>query len=37
MLQCVEADEFQEDNLHPVAEAQPKILQTVIQKLKPML
>lgn len=37
MLQGIEADEFQADNLHPVAEAQPKILQTVMQKLKPLL
>lgn len=37
MLEGVEADEFQADNLHPVAEAQPKILQTVLQKLKGML
>lgn len=37
MLQGVEADEFQADNLHPVAEAQPKIMETVLQKLKPML
>ena len=37
MLQGVRADEFQADNLHPIAEAQPKILQTVMQKLKLML
>jgi acyl-CoA thioesterase-1 len=37
MLEGVEADQFQADNLHPVAEAQPKILQTVMQKLKPLL
>ena len=37
MLQGIAADEFQADNLHPVAEAQPKILQTVMQKLKPLL
>lgn len=37
MLEGVEAHEFQADNLHPVAEAQPKILQTVLQKLKGML
>ncbi len=37
MLQGIQADEFQPDNLHPVAEAQPKILQTVMQKLKPLL
>jgi acyl-CoA thioesterase-1 len=37
MLQGIDADQFQADNLHPVAEAQPKILQTVMQKLRPML
>jgi len=37
MLQGIEADQFQADNLHPVAAAQPEILQTVLQKLKPML
>jgi acyl-CoA thioesterase-1 len=37
MLQGVKAEQFQADNLHPVAEAQPVILQTVMQKLKPML
>jgi acyl-CoA thioesterase-1 len=37
MLQGIEEGEFQADNLHPVAEAQPKILRTVLQKLKPML
>jgi len=37
MLEGIEAEQFQADNLHPVAEAQPKILHTVLQKLKPML
>ena len=37
MLEGIESEEFQADNLHPVAEAQPKILQTVFQKLKPLL
>jgi len=37
MLQGIEPEQFQADNLHPVAEAQPKILETVMQKLKPML
>ena len=37
LLEGIEAEEFQEDNLHPVAKAQPKILQTVMQKLQPML
>ena len=37
MLEGIESEEFQADNLHPVAEAQPKILKTVFQKLKPLL
>lgn len=37
MFQGIGPDQFQADNLHPVAEAQPKILDTVMQKLKPML
>jgi acyl-CoA thioesterase-1 len=37
MLQGVEPEQFQADNLHPTAEAQPRILQTVMQKLKLML
>jgi acyl-CoA thioesterase-1 len=37
MLQGVRAEEFQADNLHPIADAQPKILQTIMQKLEPML
>jgi acyl-CoA thioesterase I len=37
MLQGIEGEQFQADNLHPTAEAQPKILRTVMQKLKPML
>jgi len=37
MLEGVEPNEFQADNLHPVSEAQPKILRTVMRKLKPML
>ena len=37
ILQGIEADQFQADNLHPIADAQPKILQTVLQMLKPML
>ena len=37
ILDGIAADQFQADNLHPVAEAQPKILQTVLQKLKPLL
>lgn len=37
MLQGVKPEEFQADNLHPIAVAQPKILQAIMQKLKPML
>lgn len=37
LLQGIEADQFQADNLHPTAAAQPKILETVLQKLKPLL
>lgn len=37
MLQSIEIDEFQADNLHPLAEAQPKILQTVLTKLREIL
>ena len=37
MLEGVTLEQFQADNLHPVAEAQPVILQTVMQKLKLML
>jgi acyl-CoA thioesterase-1 len=37
MLNGVAAEQFQADNLHPTAEAQPRILKTVLQQLKPML
>lgn len=37
MLEGVTAEQFQADNLHPTAEAQPIILQTVLQKLQPLL
>jgi len=37
MLEKVGADQFQADNLHPTAAAQPAIMQTVLQKLKPLL
>ena len=37
MLEGIGADQFQADNLHPLAETQPMILETVMQKLKPML
>ncbi len=37
LLEGVTPEQFQADNLHPVARAQPRILQNVMQKLKPML
>jgi len=37
LLEGVAADQFQADNLHPIAQAQPRILQNVMQKLKPLL
>ena len=37
MLEGIAAEQFQADNLHPTAEAQPRILETVMQRLKPML
>ena len=36
-LEGVASEQFQADNLHPVAQAQPLILHTIWQKLKPML
>ncbi len=37
LLTGVAPEQFQADNLHPVAAAQAHILRTVMQKLKPML
>jgi acyl-CoA thioesterase-1 len=37
MLEGVAADQFQADNLHPIAGAQPLIMHNVIQKLEPLL
>lgn len=37
LLEGVPAEQFQPDNLHPTAEAQPLIMQTVLQRLKPLL
>jgi acyl-CoA thioesterase I len=37
MLEGISAEQFQADNLHPTAEAQPLIMQTVLHKLKPLL
>lgn len=37
LLEGITADEFQVDNLHPVAQAQPRILQNILSELKPLL
>lgn len=37
MLEGIAPEQFQPDNLHPVAEAQPQILKNVLGVLKPML
>ncbi|MDE2118887.1 MAG: arylesterase [Betaproteobacteria bacterium] len=36
-LEGVAPEQFQADNLHPTAQAQPRILQGVMQQLKPLL
>ena len=36
-LEGVAPEQFQADNLHPTAQAQPRILQNVMQQLKPLL
>ena len=36
-LEGVAPDQFQTDNLHPAAQAQPHILQNIMQELKPLL
>ncbi len=36
-LEGVAPEQFQADNLHPIAQAQPRILQNVIQRLEPLL
>ena len=36
-LKGVAPEQFQADNLHPTAQAQPRILQNVLQELKPLL
>ena len=36
-LEGIAPDQFQADNLHPVALMQPRILQNVMQQLKPLL
>ena len=37
LLDGVAQEQFQADNLHPNAEAQPQLLHNVLQKLEPML
>ena len=37
LLDGVAPEQFQADNLHPNAEAQPQLLHNVLQKLKPLL
>lgn len=37
LLDGVAPEQFQADNLHPTALAQPRIMQNVMQKLKPLL
>ncbi len=37
LLEGVPPEQFQADNLHPTADAQPRIMQNVLQKLAPML
>ena len=37
LLQGVPAEQFQPDNLHPVAAAQPHIMRTVLKELSPLL
>lgn len=37
LLEGVRDDQFQADNLHPVAQAQPHILQNVLRELRPLL
>jgi len=37
LLEGVAADQFQPDNLHPVAEAQPLMMRNVMQQLKQLL
>ena len=37
LLEGVKGDQFQADNLHPSADAQPRIMENVLQNLKPLL
>lgn len=37
LLESVAPEEFQADNLHPVAAAQPQIMRDVLKELKPLL
>ncbi|MDP2769831.1 MAG: hypothetical protein Q8O81_08370 [Giesbergeria sp.] len=36
-LDGIAPEQFQTDNLHPTAQAQPRILQNVLQQLEPLL
>jgi acyl-CoA thioesterase-1 len=36
-MEGIAPEQFQSDNLHPTAQAQPRILRNVMQELKPML
>lgn len=37
LLEGVPPEQFQADNLHPTADAQPRIMRNVLEKLKPLL
>lgn len=37
LLENIPAEQFQPDNLHPTAEAQPLLMQNVMKELKPLL
>jgi acyl-CoA thioesterase-1 len=37
LLEGVAADQFQADNLHPTADAQPLLMRNVLNELKPLL
>ncbi len=37
LLEGVKPEQFQPDNLHPTAQAQPRIMHNILQELKPLL
>jgi acyl-CoA thioesterase-1 len=37
LLEGVASQQFQADNLHPIKEAQPRLMQSVLKELKPLL